>query len=545
VSGVIEALLTAPAERRLFRGADGWITAGEVRAMASGVALPPGADAIYLHTASAARFLAGLLAAAAEDRTVALPAHTQAAYLHEIGCPRSELITDASFSEGRAARSLDGASRDPSMVFFTSGSTGFPKRVAKNLSRVDIEARTLDRLWGKQAGHVIATVSHQHIYGLLFRIVWPLIAGRTSDDAPATYWEDLEGSFKGATLVSSPAHLTRLPPRTDLLQPPPALIFSSGQLLPTPAAQTCIARFGIPVTEVLGSTETGGIAWRRQEEPDAPWTPFDGVSIDTGDGGALIVRSPNLQDDAPMETGDVIAPLDDGRFRLKPRGDRVVKIDGKRVSLTRVEEALAALPEIDVAAALTLPARGDALGAVAQLTAMGREQLAKLGAFRFTRTLRTAISVTLEPSERPKYWRFPEEMPIDIQGKRVLSTLHALFESDPLEPLSLDVRAQSETEAEVVFTLAPELVFFEGHFPEQPILPGVAQAHIAVLIAHRLWGASPPDSNLAKLKFKRVLAPNDTVVLQLKRDSASGRIYFRYRMGAAEVSEGEIGGAKP
>ncbi len=545
MSGMIEALLAAPAERRLFHGADGWITAGDVREMAARVALPSGADAIYLHTTSASRFLAGVLAAAAEDRAIALPAHTQAAYLHEIGCPQSEVITDASFDAGAAARKLDSATRDPSLVFFTSGSTGFPKRVAKNLARVDTEARALEKLWGNEASHVIATVSHQHIYGMLFRIAWPLISGRTSDDTPATYWEDLDGRFEGTTLVSSPAHLTRLPPRGDLLKPPPKLIFSSGQLLPTPAAQTCIARFGIAVTEVLGSTETGGIAWRRQTEPDAPWTPFADVQIKTGDGGALIVRSPNLQDDTPMETGDVIVPLDDGRFILKPRGDRVVKIDGKRVSLTRVEEALSALPEIDIAAALTLPARGDALAAVAQLTAMGRAKLAELGPFRFTRALRTAVSVTLEPSERPKYWRFPEEIPFDVQGKRVLSTLQALFETDPLEPLALDIRTRSETEAEIAFALSPDLIFFEGHFPEQPILPGVAQAHIAVLIAQRLWNVWPPDANLSKLKFKRVLAPNEHVVLHLKRDTASGRITFRYRLGETEVSEGEIGGVKP
>lgn len=543
MSGMIETLLAAPADRRLFKRGAGWVTAGDVRDMAARVILPPGADAIYLHTSSAAHFLAGLLAAAAEDRTVALPAHTQAAYLSELGCSQSALVKDASFEPGGALRDLTDASRDPSLVFFTSGSTGFPKRVVKNLSRIDVEARTLERVWGAQAAHVIATVSHQHIYGLLFRIAWPLISGRTSDDESATYWEDLAGRFAGATLVSSPAHLTRLPPHTDLFTPAPSLIFSSGQLLPTPAAQACIKAFGLAVTEVLGSTETGGIAWRRQTEPDAAWTPFPGVSVTESD-GAMIVRSPNLQDDAPMQTGDVVELQADGAFRLKPRGDRVVKIEGKRVSLTRVEEALAALPEINLAVALTLPARGDALAAVAELSAHGRQQLEALGAFRFTRALRAALSKTLEPSERPKHWRFPDLIPLDVQGKRVLSTLHALFETDPLEALDLNIRAQSESEAEVEFALTPELIFFEGHFPDRPILPGVAQAHIAVLIAQRLWETWPSGADLSKLKFKRVLAPNEVVTLHLKRDAALGRISFRYRLGEIEISEGEIGGAK-
>jgi len=545
MSGIIETLLAAPADRRLFKRGDTWILAGDIRDMASRAALPAGADAIYLHTFSASRFLAGLLAAAAEDRTIALPAHTQAQYLSELGCANSALVTDGSFDGDAVIRDLWRAQRDPSLVFFTSGSTGFPKRVVKNLSRVDAEARTLERAWGGEAGHAIATVSHQHIYGLLFRIAWPLISGRTSDEEAATYWEDLEGRFAGATLVSSPAHLTRLPPRSDLFQPAPALIFSSGGLLPAPAAQACIGAFGAAAIEVLGSTETGGIAWRRQVEADAPWTPFDGVVISPGADGALSVRSPNLQENAPMQTGDVIEPLDDGRFRLKPRGDRVVKIEGKRVSLTRVEEALATLPEISAAITLALPARGGALAAVAELSATGRQQLTTLGAFRFTRALRAALAATLEPAERPKHWRFPDQIPMDPQGKRVLSTLQALFDPDPLEPLTLDIRAKSESEAEVSFTLAPDLAFFAGHFPGQPILPGIAQVHIAALLAKRLWGQAPSDANLSKIKFKRVLAPNERVTLFLKRDAARGRITFRYTLGQTEVAEGEIGGVTP
>nr|HRK65164.1 hypothetical protein [Terricaulis sp.] len=171
-------------------------------------------------------------------------------------------------------------------------------------------------------------------------------------------------------------------------------------------------------------------------------------------------------------------------------------------------------------------------------------QLEALGAFRFTRALRAALSKTLEPSERPKHWRFPDLIPLDVQGKRVLSTLHALFETDPLEALDLKIRAQSESEAEIEFALTPELIFFEGHFPDRPILPGVAQAHIAVLIAQRLWETWPSGADLSKLKFKRVLAPNEVVTLHLKRDAALGRISFRYRLGEIEISEGEIGGAK-
>lgn len=543
---LIETVLRAEATRRLFAREDGWVTAGDVRAMAArALARVQGVDGpVFLHTASASRFLAGILAGAAAGKEIALPAHAQQSYLAELGCPVGALLTDDAFDDAIDAHTLSIANPDPMLVLFTSGSTSTPKRVEKNLSRLEIEARALAELWAGEAGHVIATVSHQHIYGLLFRIVWPLLSGRTSDDAAAAYWEDLEGRLAAATLISSPAHLTRLPPRADLFTPSPALIFSSGQLLDAKAAQGCIAAFGVPVTEVLGSTETGGIAWRRQTKPDAAWTPFSTVSVSAGPENALIVRSPYLQDDAPLDTGDVVELAADGSFRLRPRGDRVAKIDGKRVSLTRVEQALTALPEIDAAAALTLPDRRDALAAIVVLSEAGKRELKALGAFRLSRHLRAASAAALEPPERPKHWRFVDSVPTDSQGKRVLSTLRTLFNTaDPLDALDMDVRVKTDTEAEIAFTLPPELIFFQGHFDDQPILPGVAQAHLAMLIAQKLWGTWPADANLERLKFRRVLVPGNAVVLKLKRN-AEGRVSFAYIFGDIRASEGEIGGAK-
>ena len=178
---------------------------------------------------------------------------------------------------------------------------------------------------------------------------------------------------------------------------------------------------------MLGSTETGGLAWRRQTAPDTLWTPFPDVSITVDETQALIVRSPYLQEDRPEQTGDVIDQQADGRFRLKPRGDRIVKIDGKRVSLARVEEMLGRLPEIAAVAALSLPDHKGALGAVVELTPAGQALLAEEGTFRLSRRLRAAVSPMLESAERPKYWRFVDRIETNSQGKRILSTLSALF----------------------------------------------------------------------------------------------------------------------
>ncbi|MEJ0058670.1 MAG: AMP-binding protein [Terricaulis sp.] len=541
--GLIDTLLRADANAVLFKRGEQAVTAGQIRATAAGAVQRVKAREgdVVLHTISAARFVAGLLAAASLSRRIILPAHTQAAYLADIGAAPEHVLNGEAlaFAHDDDAR-FEIAERNPTLVFFTSGSTGAPKPVEKKLSQLETEARALIKLWGRDAGFVLSTVSHQHIYGLLYRILWPALSGGASSDEAATYWEELENKLDATTtLITSPAHLSRLPPNLHLSDAP-KLIFSSGQLLTFSDAEASARAFGRAPIEVLGSTETGGIGWRRQESADAPWTPFENVRVSADADGALEVRSPYLPNDAPHLTGDGVALLPDGAFRLQPRRDRVVKIDGKRVSLRRVEEKLVSLPEIKAVAALTLPERKHALAAIVALSDAGRTALNARGAFRLSRDLRRASAAELEPAERPKHWRFVDAIPVDSQGKRVLSTLLAMFSTeDVLAPLAVAVRMQTNTEAELAFRLAPELAFFRGHFPEHPILPGVAQAHLAVLFSERLWNFRPEHADLSRVKFRRILKPLDDVVLKLSRDEK--RVRFSYHLGDIDVSQGEIG----
>ncbi|MDO9337053.1 MAG: AMP-binding protein [Caulobacter sp.] len=542
MSPFIAALLAAPADRVLFTG-ERDVTAGQIRATAADLSARIGGDApLFLHTASAARFTAALLAAALAGRALVLPAHTQAAYLAEVGGTGALLLDDAAIALSDAADAEPGdAAADVALAFFTSGSTGVPKRIERRLAQLETEARALEAVFGREAGAVQATVSHQHIYGLIYRIVWPLMAGRPSADRAAEYWENLDGKLgAGATLISSPAHLTRLPPGMDLAAQAPDLIFSSGQLLQTPAALACTAAFGRPVTEVLGSTETGGVAWRRQQAGDEPWTPFDVVTLGWGEDGALSVTTPYLDGDEPFPMGDRGEALADGRFRLLGRADRMEKIDGKRVSLTRVEEALAALPQAVEAAAFTLPGRKSALAAVVALSAEGRTALQVEGAFRLGRHLRAALADRLEPIERPKHWRFVDRLPTDAQGKRRLSDLRALFDAPRLPPF--DVVARDGDVAHLKVSLPPTLAWFQGHFPGEPILPGISQVHMAVLLSAQVLGWTPEGADLNRVKFKDIVRPGETLDLTLIAERDKGRLSFRWlRANGGEASSGSIG----
>ncbi len=190
------------------------------------------------------------------------------------------------------------------LVIFTSGSTGHPKPVVKQLIQFQLEVETLEKQWGKQLAHAaaLATVSHQHIYGLLFRVLWPLSAGRCFH---SDCYINPEILVKGAQdlaayWVASPAHLKRL----DHDSPWDGIaslraVFSSGGALQHDVAQQILACSGQPVIEIYGSTESGGIGWRVQgNEPLTPWTLFEGMSLTQADGGWQL-HSPYLTNPPP------------------------------------------------------------------------------------------------------------------------------------------------------------------------------------------------------------------------------------------------------
>jgi 3-hydroxymyristoyl/3-hydroxydecanoyl-(acyl carrier protein) dehydratase len=544
MKGVLETLRTAPASRVIFLREGAGITAGQIRAAAMAAAGHVTQDGpVFLHTESAALLAAGLLTGALLRREIAMLPHAQPAYLAEVGAGPGNLLTDAGEAPTLALAGADAqvvGEDDARLVFFTSGSTGAPKQAPKMMSQVDDEAAWWVDWFAGEADHAAGSVSHQHIYGLLFRIAVPVLGGWTSQDRQAFAWESFAAELGGRSVaVTSPAHLIRIPPG---LKAEAAFVLSSGQALPLQGALDADAVFGEPPVEILGSTETGGVAWRQRRDDAEPWTPLGPVAMQLDDEGVLEVASP-FAGDGFVRMGDRAEFLDDGRFRLMGRTDRVVKIEGKRVSLTRVEEALKALPGVAEAAALGLGAEGEEqLAAIVVLDADGGVELAQAGAFRFSRALRGKLAAALEPAERPKRWRFVGRMPANAQGKRVMSDLAKLFEApSTLETLDASVKAEGET-AEVRFMLRPDLPWLEGHFPGAPILPGVAQVHIAVRLAEEVWGFAPSTYDVSRMKFRRLMPPGKEVVLKLTRDFARQRFTFAYAQDGEAASEGVVGG---
>ncbi|OGV52678.1 MAG: hypothetical protein A2X49_16535 [Lentisphaerae bacterium GWF2_52_8] len=86
----------------------------------------------------------------------------------------------------------------------------------------------------------------------------------------------------------------------------------------------------------------------------------------------------------------------------------------------------------------------------------------------------------------------------------------------------------------------PSCVFFEGHFPDAPIVPGVVQLEILRILLERCCGASCRLLAGTNMKFFRPIMPDETLLLAGSYQYASEKsiaLEARLRWNESKVSE--------
>lgn len=474
----------------------------------------------------------------------AVAAHVQAFAGAQIPPALDPLRADEEASDNIGLQPLDPESTQ--LAVFTSGSTGAPEAIAKSLRQLQAEVEAQERQFGALLGDagVLGTVSHQHIYGLLHRVLWPLAAGRAILRRSFFHEEILaaaRASDGPVYLVSSPAHLKRIPADLDwaALRGKLRAVFSSGGALPDEAALAARAVFGVAPTEIFGSSETGGIAIRHWADDAPAWRALPGVAWRIAD-ETLEVRSPHLPDaDAWWKTSDRAAADGHGGFRVLGRADRIVKIEERRVSLDALERALLEHAFVREAKVLVLerPTRKQ-LAAVVALNEAGEREREANGRAALARSFGEFLAGGFDAVARPRRWRFVAALPLNAQGKTTLADLSALFADGALYPQATWLQ-RGETSAELEFALDADLRVFDGHFPQAAILPGVAQTDWAIHFGREAFAMPPRFLRIDTLKFVQIARPGMRVNLALEWDAARSALSFRYRSALGVHASGK------
>jgi len=307
--------------------------------------------------------------------------------------------------------------RDTPCIFLqTGGTTGKPRlwqKTAGNL--LDEVARHVHALQIQPDDHIVATVSPHHIYGLMFSVMLPLVSHATVERVSPFFPQEIALRIEETSatiLVSTPAHLralaSSLTSRHQL-----RLVLSSGAPLSAADAASFFARTGLWPLEIYGSTETGGIAVRRQDGAEACWAPLPGVSCRV-EGDVLRVRSPYVSPDAGKDkdgfftTADRAQKRPNGSFELLGRADGVVKVGGKRVALPDIESIIVALDRVQDAVVMALPSE----------SGRGQEIVALVASDRLASDITRELREKLPSPSWPRRLRCVAAIPTTSVGKR-------------------------------------------------------------------------------------------------------------------------------
>jgi len=415
------------------------------------------------------RFTVQLFALLLEDKHVLLPPNAQSGTVEQLSSFCDATMGSISskdkpalswFSQNNTNEKPFKLSREQlfdqlkgKITFFTSGSTGKPKAIVKLVSQLITEIDVLSVTFHKQlvtSSCVVSTVSHQHIYGLIFRVFLPLkmaisIVNKTFEypEHIAMFFNDLSNSNRitaespplKALLISSPAHLKRLVIDNVLVEMKDKFssTFSSGGPLLFSTSQRFEQQMQHAPIEVFGSTETGGIAWRcGQPDKKSAWQLFPKLSYKfIGPEGRLAINSPYIIENDYL-TDDLIQVIDDKSFYLLGRADRTIKLEEKRVNLAHVERCLLTHPWVSDIRILVLPLstknNREVLAAVVELTDLAFDSLKQQGKRTINETLKTHLLTEFERITLPKKWRYLSCFPYNAQGKIALNELERLFD---------------------------------------------------------------------------------------------------------------------
>ena len=410
---------------------------------------------------------------------------------------------------------------DKAIAFHTSGSTGTPKTIEKTVASLRLDAQMLATAFSAifdQQPTFVASIQTQHMYGKLWlETLQPLVncpRHLEQVDGWETFFKCQE-AYDKVVFITTPSFLAELVSHRHALAPKRNVlaIFTAGSMLRTELSQAVEALFGVSPIEIYGSTETGSIAWRQQCNGPS-WTLFDGVTAEPTPDETLAVSSPFCVS-TPYILQDRVRFEDERHFLLYGRTDRYVKILEHFVTLTDVEDGLRKHPYVADCHAVASPTDVTRIWMLVVPSEAGQQALLQHGYQGVTRTLRLEAGEHLPTYAVPRRIRFVRALPYTAQGKLPVSVTLPRLVVERQEPIVTQWELQGDA-LTVHFAYPHDALYFQGHFPNAPILPGVAQLFTVRNCIQQAFKVRV-DGTIKRLKFQQPILPTQEVTLTVKR----------------------------
>ncbi len=354
----------------------------------------------------------------------------------------SRLEPRGTVARGNHAATLPGAA----IIRMTSGSTGAPRGAVVTAAQAAADGRAIVRKMGIRPEDTnLAAIPLSHSYGF-DNVVLPLVMQGT----PALLLaRPLPALILRALRSRRPVVLAAVPYLLDLLARHPdaasrrrgisptrqhglRLCISAAAPLPPATAATFRTRFGVPVHNFYGSSETGGIAFDDETggpaEAGFSGTPLPGVTITIdrrglqglrpGEGRVVVTgpavasryfptSSPDLAK-GRLRTSDIGRLDERGRLHLTGRLSSLINVAGRKVNPDDVERALLDLGGVADAAVMGVadPLRGEQV--MAWVVARGGMDEPRI---------RSELARRLSRHEQPRAFRFVRRIPRTPRGK--------------------------------------------------------------------------------------------------------------------------------
>ncbi len=386
--------------------------------------------------------------------------------------------------------------------FLTSGSTAKAKIISKSLYNLIKEAEDLGTELKLKDLTAASTTTMCHLFGMTFHLMYPLVNSLKIYTPSILYADKLK--VENLILVSTPAFLNTIEKYKTDFPIAPKYIITAGSKLNDTVFEYLENKTNI--IEIYGSTETGVIA--HKEHFNERLNLFKNVEIKVNEDN-IEVQSPYIYEGKTVINDK--AETDGRSLIIKNRTDRIFKIQDKRISAEEIENNL---KEHEFINECYITQNAQKLACICVLSKSGQNFLIENGMLKLTKYLKNHIKNYSEIF--PQKWKFIDIIPRTQTGKINKELINHIFNLNLSFPVILN-RNEIENKIEYEILFYKSCNFFNGHFPEFKILPGIVQLYFAKEFANIHFNLELGQGQWKKIKFSNIILPDSIVKLNIEK----------------------------